>query len=72
MITNRRDAVEPRELSIGDVELEESGSQRSAAVHTPPQCRHLTYVLHLAAILLQRSKKPDSWILALRKSGLYS
>jgi hypothetical protein len=57
MITNRRDAVEPRELSIGDVELEESGSEQSAAVHTPPQC-HPIYVLHLAAILLQRSKNP--------------
>jgi hypothetical protein len=63
-ITNRRDMLESREPSNGDVEFEESRSERSAAVHTPPQRRHPTYILHLAAILLQRSKKPDSWILA--------
>jgi hypothetical protein len=56
-MTNRRDVLESRESSIGDVELEESESQRSAAVHTPPQRRHPTYVLHLAATLLHRSSK---------------
>jgi hypothetical protein len=63
-MTNRRVVLESRESSIGDVKFEESGSQRSAAVYTAPQRRHPTYVLQLAAILLQRSKKPNSWILA--------